>query len=682
MKTATTVTERVQKWRAKKACDPGFKKAESERVEKARQKRVAAMTDKEKLRYRQAASLRKRTSRAIYSTCKPKPVKDINQTSPKTISKSPKKAYRCPQSLGKAIRKSLYSLPSSPRKKKAVVEGIAKKIGIPLSPSCDRNINYEKVNLSRATMKTVMEFYFNSDIVYTSPGMKDEVTVWEQGVKKRLRKYYLTMYIKEAYSVFKSKYPKCVIGYSTFAKLRPKNVFLLKDTPTDQCKCRTHENFILKVEAIGLKYDNELWEICLCDPQDLQSLCWKGECNNCQGIFENDLNQLDKSVEIDWYEWTKTENGRIQKEKFSGCTGELVDKLLESFPGYREHVRVKRIQANAFEMDKNSAYVIQIDFAMAYSCEYQNEIQSALWSRASVNLFTVAIFNKGHCKSYLICTDSVDKGKNTVFTFLSYLSELIPSHSDVIIFSDGPSSEFKNKFAMKVISTLAKQGNRTVWWKYFATSHGKGVVDGIGGRAKSMVRRAVMSKGPQSPIVQSSVDFANVAEKILTETEVVHISQEDIDRNVEWCRSYDNVLPVPGIQKMHIAKASSNGKVELWHTSGGNVEPEITITYKTPEQELSKNCASDPQCHQHDVCTVLYTVGDWVLVSYDGSKYPGKVESIVGINIEVDAMEKSGGYWKWPKDRDIVFYTPDKVLGKISPPDVAGSRGQYRFMDF
>ena len=31
-------------------------------------------------------------------------------------------------------------------------------------------------------------------------------------------------------------------------------------------------------------------------------------------------------------------------------------------------------------------------------------------------------------------------------------------------------------------------------WQYFATSHGKGIVDGIGGAAKSCVRRRVMRK--------------------------------------------------------------------------------------------------------------------------------------------------------------------------------------------
>ena len=53
-----------------------------------------------------------------------------------------------------------------------------------------------------------------------------------------------------------------------------------------------------------------------------------------------------------------------------------------------------------------------MDFAMAYSREDQDEIQSALWSRKSVNLFTAAIYsNEYPCKSFLLVTDSGEKGK-------------------------------------------------------------------------------------------------------------------------------------------------------------------------------------------------------------------------------------------------------------------------------
>ena len=44
----------------------------------------------------------------------------------------------------------------------------------------------------------------------------------------------------------------------------------------------------------------------------------------------------------------------------------------------------------------------------------------------------------------------------------------------------------------------------------FATSHGKAVVDGIGGRAKFIVRNAGMSKGRSAAVVQNAKNFSNI----------------------------------------------------------------------------------------------------------------------------------------------------------------------------
>ena len=97
---------------------------------------------------------------------------------------------------------------------------------------------------------------------------------------------------------------------------------------------------------------------------------------------------------------------------------------------------------------------------MAYSCEHQNEIQSALWSRSSVNLFTGALYSKGRgCQCFLIVTDSQDKGKDSVFTFISKLSEHIrfEQNDTFVIFTDGPTSEFKNRFMVKLVAMMSEK---------------------------------------------------------------------------------------------------------------------------------------------------------------------------------------------------------------------------------
>ena len=99
------------------------------------------------------------------------------------------------------------------------------------------------------------------------PGAKDEMAVWDEFWKQRLQKYYLTLYIREAYAIFKKTWQEdeAMCSMSTFTKLRPMNVHLLSDTPEDTYKCQTHENRFLKLKAMGHSYDNFFWGEVLCD---------------------------------------------------------------------------------------------------------------------------------------------------------------------------------------------------------------------------------------------------------------------------------------------------------------------------------------------------------------------------------------------------------------------------------
>ena len=75
--------------------------------------------------------------------------------------------------------------------------------------------------------------------------MKDFITIYENG-KNRLCKHYLVMYLCEAHSIFMKTNPDIAFSFSAFTKLKPKNVCLLNNTPMNQCKCETYENFIYK----------------------------------------------------------------------------------------------------------------------------------------------------------------------------------------------------------------------------------------------------------------------------------------------------------------------------------------------------------------------------------------------------------------------------------------------------
>ena len=117
-----------------------------------------------------------------------------------------------------------------------------------------------------------------------------------------------------------------------------------------------------------------------------------------------------------------------------------------------------------FEKDKldPNCMLLQVDFAMAYNCDYQHEIQS-------VNLFMGAIYNaEGKEEPFLIVTNSPDIGKNSVCTLmLEHVDEItFIVEKELIIYSDGPSSEFKNQFiTRKLLYLLSQQLNLPVSYK-------------------------------------------------------------------------------------------------------------------------------------------------------------------------------------------------------------------------
>ena len=243
--------------------------------------------------------------------------------------------------------------------------------------------------------------------------------------------------------------------------------------------------------------------------------------------------------------------------------------------------------------------------------------------------------SKVHC-TYLICSDTKDKEKNTIATFVNQLydkelSPISPEMQDIeeVIWTDGPSSEFKNRFMASFLKEKSAKYYKNFTWKYFSTSHGKGVVDGIGGRAKSLVRSAVMSKQKSVPIVQSASDFAAAVSKLMPSTKVLLIEDKDISRNDEAWSEADAVL---GIKNVHVMKAVPN-QDHLLFSSAQTAFPQLIPALSVPPAANAEQ---------------IFKENDWLLVKYDNKTYPGIV-AVVGSDVEVSVMEKAGStrkLWK------------------------------------
>ncbi|RUS87408.1 hypothetical protein EGW08_004862 [Elysia chlorotica] len=237
-KKALTGAERNQRYRAKRSNNAEFRASENKRVENVRKKRVKKMSPQELEDYRKKTA--ERVARCPEAKRAKQEEKKLHISIQRLTSPpSSGKGFKSRQAYSKAVNRINDHLPTSPSKKILAFSGVAKKIGINLDEKFRATVS---INQSRAlpqdTIDIVSSFFERSDIVWTAPGMRDEVTLWEGGVKKKMRKYYLTMFLREAYKLFQASHSDVRIGFSKFCALKPKNVLLLKDTPSDQCKCQ------------------------------------------------------------------------------------------------------------------------------------------------------------------------------------------------------------------------------------------------------------------------------------------------------------------------------------------------------------------------------------------------------------------------------------------------------------
>ena len=67
---------------------------------------------------------------------------------------------------------------------------------------------------------------------------------------------------------------------------------------------------------------------------------------------------------------------------------------------------------------------------------------------------------------------------------MKHLKEKFPSIKVLNVFSDGAGSQFKQRFLFWNLHYWEQDHHLKLTWNFFATSHGKGVVDGLGGNSQ------------------------------------------------------------------------------------------------------------------------------------------------------------------------------------------------------
>lgn len=96
-----------------------------------------------------------------------------------------------------------------------------------------------------------------------------------------------------------------------------------------------------------------------------------------------------------------------------------------------------------------------------------------------------------------------------------------------------------------------KNLKKNIIWNFFATSNGKGPVDGIGGAIKHLVRNYVKThKGN----VFNAADFTSAAQVMSSDVKIIQMKTSEIEERNEALNMhsiFEEAVPLDNIKKMH-----------------------------------------------------------------------------------------------------------------------------------
>lgn len=600
--------------------------------------------------------------------------------------------YKSPQALGKALVRARKALPHSPRKRKTVLTHLTKDIHDLSSQSTKKS---HALSMPTSTENKVREFYQNDEISWQAPGRKDFVRVGNLiQPKENVQKKIMLMTIDEAFESFKTVHPEVQIGRSSFFKLRPANVKPSSDMPHNVCVCRYHANMEMALTAASQICESippkcrQLCEKLVCSTENEE--CMTGKCEKCKDkatiLIYKGVDEQVLAKEIEWKKWTDIE-GRMKTVVETGSLSDLIHYIVEQLPSFLVHFFVKNMQHKYFQVSRDSIAeteaILQVDFAENYSAKVQDELQMLYWTHEQVTIFTgVAWVQSGH-HSFAIISDELSHGKHTVWIFLKHIFKKLvafqPDVKYVKIFSDGCAAQFKNKYTLSNLTFMHEDFGINGEWSFFASSHGKGAVDGVGGIVKRTVWNAVRTR---KFVVTDAREFAECARLKTKNVNIIFVPKEEI----ETCKTmlnerWESVKTIQGTHSLHFFKPVSQYVLSVKSVSNAKHSTVISMSDEVQNRFNNLEVIEEPM-NVADSYDGTINCGDFVdvlLTSDNGKqeKYRALVMERENDSLQLNYLKRSGKVWIYSDE--ISWESQRQVVCKLSQPRVLNSRQHMTF---
>lgn len=463
--------------------------------------------------------------------------------------------------------------------------------------------------LTSDTISKVHAFYREPDISKELPGKKDVKSVRMGDARVLKQKRLVLANLKEIYAEFKDRYPEVCIGFSKFAEHRPPECVLAGAAGTHTvCVCIIHENF--KLKFLGARLDRmisiqekqfvsyrDILTYNLCSSPN--EACFLNECSIASCGDTSSLRQLVETFfdsngieEIEYKQWAQQE--RCSLQTLVSDAESFVEAFIDSVAEVRKHDFMSKEQASFFKQTRDGLHegevVVVADFSENYAFVYQDSVQSVHYNnnQATVHPFAAYTFKNGRIAPLnCVVVSDVLEHSTAVFhafqnEFIAFLKQEIPDLSKIIYFSDGAGSQYKNRFNLANLFHHRDDFGISAEWHFFATAHGKGPSDGLGGTLKRLASKASL----QGTTIQTAYQLYEWA-AANTNMNVKFVSAAQcIDAKKDLEKRFENAVAIPGIRSKHAA-VLHNKSIILKSVSSSMSSSTIKMNYTKKKSKRS-----------------------------------------------------------------------------------------------
>ena len=467
-------------------------------------------------------------------------------------------------------------------------------------------------NLPDDVIQIVKQFYEEDDISRIMPGMKDTKSVREGDKKVKKQKRLLLSNLKELYREFKLRQPNCKIGFSRFASLRPKYCVLAGQPGTHNvCVCTICENTKLMYMSVKpcaflqsesrVENINDLILKMVCNNPSPN--CFLDNCKECPGsenLSEMLTSLLGRNLieEITYKKWTTTDRANMILVKVDSTN--FIKNFIDWLKKFKVHNFISKSQANYLKQLKNEIkpgeFIIIGDFSENYSFIIQDAIQGYHWSnsQATIHPFTIYFRNSigGDLENlcFSVISEYLVHDSATVHVFqkkvIEYLKQTHNEIHKIFYFSDGAAGQYKNKKNFVNLLNHEHDFEIPAEWHFFATSHGKGPSDGIGGTIKRLAANASL----QGTLISTPKDLYEWSKCNIKGINVSFTSieeHEEVATNLNSHRFAD-LKTVPGTRSVHCV-VPVNGKLATKTYSASPETPKLVEIRRVTRRDVPRS---------------------------------------------------------------------------------------------